>query len=165
MAANSVKKMAAIMAMPPDRPSMLSSRFMALVMPITQTSVMHDVQPVAKELDLNAAVDQDQRCGDLADQFDIAAQSPAVIDQPHEADHRGADEDADDLVDIAPIAEEEQGHNEGDVDGGAAQQRHGVGCGSCALPALSTTPVRSATRRSSGVLLKARINALIAIKK
>ena len=40
MAASSVKKTAAIMAMPPERPSMLSSKFNALVMPITQTSVV-----------------------------------------------------------------------------------------------------------------------------
>ena len=113
-----------MVAIPLESPSILSSRLNAFVIPTTQKSVtMMSIIPL-KRRTCTPADDENAGGSHLYGQLDVAPQTAAVVQRANEADQRGADKNADDLIDVTAFAPEGQGDDKGNVDGSASHQRH-----------------------------------------
>ena len=80
-----------------------------------------------KKLRANAGSDQEhggERHGD--EKFYLVMQQAAVVKEPDDREHRGACEDADDLLQRRVMPCEQHGKNEAQVNGDAAEQRDGI---------------------------------------
>ena len=78
----SAKNPAAMIAMPDARPSMLSSRLMAFVMPINQkmaSAMFSSTEPVQGRR--QTVVDNERRSEDLSDQFLVRLDVNEVVDE------------------------------------------------------------------------------------
>lgn len=66
---------------------------------------------------------QDDGRGDLTEQFDPGRHAALVVDQTQKRHKRRADEDTDQLADVEPVAQEDQGQHERHINGHTPQQR------------------------------------------
>ena len=86
-----------------------------------------DIQYLPGEgADVDAGHDQERGGQELADQLEPRAQAAAVVPQAEERHQAGADQDADQLVQAEAVAEQQQGGDEGGIDGQSAHQWNGL---------------------------------------
>ena len=120
---------AAIAAMPPDRPSILSSRLKALVMPIIHTSVTNVLRIGCGNTEIvTPVVINSPAAASCPRSLKIAFKREAVVPEAQERHQRRANEDAGELADVVEFAHQQRHDQRAQEDGDAAQswRRDGV---------------------------------------